>query len=191
MSARRKNPPTENDDRGQGPTNSGPTALLMVTELVQRFKVCWEAHPEEEVVVCEDRKLGGLRKEIRRIGFSLELYGTFPAGYEPEMSPGCNDFQKIQSALKKIADWILPREKRPCIFHVDVDAQSVTHSHRRADRPDVRVIIRILHRNNGTNRLTICKSGASGIWRRHSTHSVRVRGRGVQFQMNQPYMLSR
>lgn len=120
--------------------------LSKIKDLVERFRVCWEVHPEQALI----------RKEIRKIGFSLELYGTHEPGTD-HVCPGCCHCQRVQAALKEIAAWILPRERRASIYEVDVDFQSLTYSRERGDRPDVRVIIQILHRNNWDQPIDGCE----------------------------------
>jgi hypothetical protein len=64
-----------------------------------------------------DRKQQGqVSRDLRKIGFSLERYGTFEARTEA---------------------WILPREKCACLFDIEVDPQSLSCSRQCVDRPDV------------------------------------------------------
>lgn len=138
-----------NDQNIQSSQGLQPNGLARIKGLVQRFAVCWEAHPEQAVVTMLDPKGQAPRAkaELRKIGFSLELYGT-PEPAAKDVLPGCHDCLRVQSALKEIADWILPREERQCMYEVDVDTQSLSYSRVRADRPDIRVTIQILHRSN-------------------------------------------
>jgi hypothetical protein len=140
---------TENNQNIQNSRAVKPNGVARIKGLVQRFAVCWEAHPEQAVVTVLDPKeqAARVKRELRKIGFSLELYGTPEAGAE-NVSAGCNYCRRVQSALQEIADWILPREEHQCMYEVEIDTQSLSYSRVRADRPDVRVTIQILHQNN-------------------------------------------
>ena len=125
---------------------------------MQRFAVCWEAHPEQAVVTVLDPKeqTPRVKRELRKIGFSLELCGTPEPGAE-NVSPGGNHCRRVQSALKEIADWVLPREDGRCVCEVQMEPQSLISSRVRADRPDVRVAIQILHRSNWDMPIDECE----------------------------------
>ena len=73
-----------------------------------------------------------------------------------EARPG-NHCRRVQSALKEIADWILPREDGGCVYEVQMEPQSLVSSRVRADRPDVRVTIQILHRSNWDMPIDECE----------------------------------
>jgi len=125
---------------------------------VQRFAVCWEAHPEQAVVTVLDPKehTPRVKRELRKIGFSLELCGT-PEPEAENVSPGCNHCRIVQSALKEIADSILPREDGRCVYEVQMEPQSLISSRVRANRPDVRVTVQILHRDNWDQPIDECE----------------------------------
>jgi len=140
---------TENDQNTQQARAFEPIGLARIKGLVQQFAVCWEAHPEQAVVTVLDPKGQAPRAkaELRKIGFSLELYGTPEPGAE-NVLPGSHDCLRVQAALKDIVGWILPREEHQCMYEVEVDTQSLGYSRARAYRPDVRAAIQILHRSN-------------------------------------------
>lgn len=106
-----------------------------VADLVRRFRVCWEVEPESTFV----------GHELRKIGFSLEIFGTHEPGTK-HISPGCEQCVVVQDALKRIIHSILPKDERLSRYEVTVDSRSLTYSHQRGDRPDVGATIRILHR---------------------------------------------
>ena len=135
-----------------------PNGLARIKGLVQQFAVCWEAHPEQAVVTVMGPKdqAPRSRAELRKIGFSLELYGTPAPGVE-NVSPGSDHCRRVQWALKEIADWILPREDGGCVYEVQMEPQSLVSSRVRADRPDVRVTIQILHRSNWDMPIDECE----------------------------------
>ena len=150
---------TKNKDRpaGEGQASEGQhsthtasehagEALAELQELVQRFRVCWQAWPE-------DTYLEGAK---RAIGFSLELIGT----HEPEIKhpdPGCEHCRRVYSAVKRIADWIMPKEERPTVYEFEPYRQAISYSHARHDRPDVTLTIRIVHRSEFDRPVDDCE----------------------------------
>jgi hypothetical protein len=149
---------TANDQNIQNSQGVEPSGLARIKGLVQQFAVCWEARPEQAVVTVLDlkEKAPRAKTELRKIGFSLELYGT-PEPAAKNVLPGCHDCLRVQSALKEIADWILPREERQCMYEVEADTQSLSYSRVRADRPDIRVTIQILHQSNWDRPIDECE----------------------------------
>lgn len=139
---------TDNKDvQGANRSRSAETSgVARIKDLVQRYRVCWEVYPERAPV----------GKEIRNIGYSLELYGTHEPG-TGLVSPGCIHCRGIQSALNEIAKWILPREQRASWYEVTIDRRSFTHSRQRAERPDIRATIRILHRSKWDQPVDACE----------------------------------
>ena len=69
---------------------------------VQNHRVCWEVLPER-IPVKDDEPL--------KVGFDLMLYGTHEVGVHP--TPGCEKCAGIYLDLRKIANWIIPKEERP------------------------------------------------------------------------------
>ena len=127
------------------PEHPGEVAAEL-KELVQRFRVCWEASSEDTY----------LEGEKRQIGFSLELIGT----HEPEIKhpdPGCEHCRRVYSALKRIADWIMPKEERPTVYEIEPYRQAISYSHARHDRPDVTLTIRIVHRSDFDRPVDDCE----------------------------------
>ena len=94
----------ENGAIPTGPSEGVPEALR---ELVERFRVCWEALPNYYYV----------EKEKRQIGFILELAGTHEAGVEHPL-PGCPHCHHVRLALQAIANWIIPKEKRDSDYDI-------------------------------------------------------------------------
>lgn len=106
-----------------------------IKDLVRRFRVCWEVEPESTYV----------NHQLRKVGFSLQLFGTHPPGTE-HVSPGCEHCIVVQTALKRIIHSILPKDERLSRYEVTIDSRSLSYSHERGDRPDVGAKIQILHR---------------------------------------------
>jgi len=149
---------TEVDQNIQNSRGVEPNGVARIKGFVQQFAVCWEAHPERALVSVLDLKeeKPRINRELRNIGFSLELFGT-PEPWAENVSPGCNHCRRVESALKEIADWILPCEEHQCMYEVEIDSQSLSYSRVRADRPDVRVTIQILHQNNWEQPIDECE----------------------------------
>jgi hypothetical protein len=147
-----------NDQNIRCPEEPESSRLNVIRDLVQRFTVCWEAHPKQAVVAVLDPKQNErrFRRTIREIGFSLELYGT-PEPWAKHVSPGCARCRRVQSALKEIAEWILPREQRKCTFQIETEPPSLHYSPVRKNRPDLCVTIQILHRNNWDQPIDDCE----------------------------------
>lgn len=137
---------TKNDPSIGGSQDFEPIGLSKIKDVVKRFRVCWEVYPEQALINVVDRTHAHVSRELRKIGISLELYGTPEPGTE-DLSPGGHPCRRVQAALKEIADSILPRDERPCRYEVEIDTGSLSYSRERVDRPDVRVTIKILHRN--------------------------------------------
>jgi hypothetical protein len=118
-----------------------------LAELVQRFRVCWEAWPEFEL----------LGHEKRQIGFVLELHGTHEPGVKHPL-PGCPHCLRVFDALRTIADWILPREKRPSRYEIESYVPVISYSPARGNRDDVTLTIRILHREGYERPVDACEA---------------------------------
>ena len=107
-----------------------------IRELISLHKICWEVWPEYHV----DRD----GKKVQ-IGFELDLIGTH---YHPEHTPepGCAECVKVYDDLKRVAQWIIPEEKRDCRYQLEGFDASIHYASQRKNRKDVVVIIKILHR---------------------------------------------
>lgn len=114
--------------------------------LVERYRVCWEVWPES---IWAD----GHR---RQVGFQLELYGTHEPGVE-RVSPGCPACQRLYAALRAIAEWILPKERRPSTYKIGPYDQALRYSPARRNRPDVTVAIKIIHREGFESPVDACE----------------------------------
>jgi hypothetical protein len=132
-------------------SKSGPPDLELgdparIKGLVQRFEVCWEVYPAEILA----------KNAIRKIGFDLELCGTPECGSE-HVDPGCQHCLRVESALREIADWILPRVNPTCRFDVDSEGDSLSYAPVRGNRPDVVVHINIFHRHEWDQPVDECE----------------------------------
>jgi hypothetical protein len=130
-----------------------------LNDLVQRFHVCWEALPEYYFVAVKDPLHGEVKErktERRQIGFLLQLSGTHEAGVE-HPQPGCQHCRKVWSALKDIADWILPKEIRDTGYDLDSYDQSIRYDPVRKFRPEVLLTIRLVHRSGFDREVDACE----------------------------------
>ncbi len=120
--------------------------LNQLKEFVQRHKVCWKVWPEYTYV----------RSEKRQIGYEIELAGTHEPGVtHPE--PGCEHCQHVFTALRQIAEHILPREERPSMYEIGPFDQAIRYSPEHRNRPDVMLTVKILHRHGYERPLDECE----------------------------------
>lgn len=126
-----------------------PTTEISVPqlrELVTRYRVCWEVWPE--CIWAEQKR--------RQIGYQLELYGTHEPGFE-HATPVCQACQRLYVALRAMAEWILPKEKRPSTYEIGAYDQAIHYSPTRRNRPDVTLRIRIIHRHGFGDPVDACE----------------------------------
>ena len=120
---------------------------LNIKELVERFRVCWEVWPEYRIV----------RGEKRQIGYALELSGTHEPGVE-HPTPGCEHCVCVYHALQAIAAHIIPQERRPSRHDIGIFDGAIHYSRKRRDRPDISLIIQILHRTDFEQPVDECEN---------------------------------
>lgn len=117
-----------------------------LANLVNCYQVCWEVWPEYLIVDGKERQ----------VGFELELAGTPEAGANP-VGPGSPACQHVYDALRRIADWILPREERPSMYTIGTYEQALRYSSVRGGRPDVTLGVKILHRRGFDQPVDQCE----------------------------------
>ena len=88
-------------ERGQTGLEYSEGVQQALRELVERFQICFEVLPDKYVV----------NKELRQIGFTLELTGTHEQGVEHPL-PGCQHCHNVRIALYEIAKRIVPKDRR-------------------------------------------------------------------------------
>ena len=128
-------------------------------ESAERFHVCWEALPEYYYVAVNDPlhpEAKQQKKEKRQIGFLLQLSGTHAAGVE-HPQPGCEHCRRAWSALKDIADWIVPKEIRDSDYDISPYDQSIRYDAMRKFRPEVLLTIWIQHRSGFDREVDACE----------------------------------
>ena len=126
--------------------SSEVTTQLLLKELVHRFKVCWKVWPEY-TYEGDDK---------RQVGYELELAGTHEAGVtHPE--PGCEHCEHVYSALRQIAEYIMPREERPSMYEIGPFDRSIHYWGLHSKRPDIMLTIKILHRHDYERPVDECE----------------------------------
>lgn len=78
------------------------------------------------------------------VGFDLELYGTHDHG-DTRLSPGCRRCSDTFADLRRVAEWILPKEQRPSQYEIVPFDQSLHAA--AGGRFEVMLPIRIEHRH--------------------------------------------
>lgn len=123
------------------------TSPALLRQHIKRFRVYWESRPEYLYV----------RGEKRQIGFVLELAGTHEPGAK-NPAPGCEQCQRVFAALHDIAEWILPREKRPSEYDIGRYEPAIRYSSKHQKRPDIILAITIIHREGFEQPAEECQS---------------------------------
>ncbi len=114
--------------------------------IIQDHRVCWEALPERIPVKDE---------EPLKVGFDLMLYGTHKEGEHP--TPGCEKCAQIYRDLRKIANWVIPKEERPSRYEISIYESAIGYNRMRGNRPDVELTIKILHRSRYDQPVDECE----------------------------------
>lgn len=119
------------------PESDTPETIKRLKVLVREHRVCWEVWPEQLA--------GGGRRPLQ-VGFDLVLNGVHV--HETDRpSPGCEKCRTIFEHLREIAEWIMPKVERPSRYDVQLFDHSIHFAPERGSRPDVALIIKILHRS--------------------------------------------
>ena len=122
-------------NRTSQPTSGAAKTMQELRGLIGQHRVCWEVLPEQTPV--EGQK-------PLQVGFALMLYGAHAPAAHP--SPGCDTCKQIYRDLGKIAQWIMPKEERQSRYEISMYDSAIGYSPVRGNRPDVTVVIKILHR---------------------------------------------
>ncbi len=132
----------------RGPTDPAQSDGVQQTlrELVERFHICFEVLADNYFV----------NKELRQIGFTLELTGTHERGVEHPL-PGCQHCHNVRIALHQIAKWIIPREPRDTDHDILPFDQSIHYDAQRKFRPEVSLRIWIRHRSGFDRPVDACE----------------------------------
>lgn len=128
------------------------SAIEQLRATARKHQVCYEVWPERSVA--EGRKI--------LIGYELELCGTNShviAKGEHQPVPGCEYCQSTYQDLRRIAEWILPREERPSRYEIGAFDRSLHIAPRsRQSRNEVVVRIHIMHRSDFNREVDECEN---------------------------------
>jgi hypothetical protein len=116
-------------------------------QLVEKHTVCYEVFPDYLLVDGEPRK----------IGFELELFGTHDHG-NSRMTPGCKVCVDTFADMRRIAEWILPREPRDSTYEILPFEPTLHETPKRRMRPEVALSILIEHRHKFNEPIDDCET---------------------------------
>jgi hypothetical protein len=134
---------------------SQEVTINQLKDLIQRHQVCYEVWPENLVV----------NGQLVKVGFALELEGTHENPVN-EVMPGCAHCQEIFKDLQRIAEWIMPVEKRPTTYEIQPFDRAIRYSPKRKRRSEVRLTIKIIHRQGYDQPVDECEELCLGEMRR-------------------------
>lgn len=120
------------------------SAVAELKQLIERHTVRYEVWPHYEIAD---------GKHVI-VGFDLELYGTHDHG-ETQLSPGCRLCSETFAGLRRVAEWILPKEQRPSQYEILPFDQSLHAS--AGGRFEVSLPIRIEHRHRFFDPVDACE----------------------------------
>lgn len=127
------------------------STIERLREIVDKHQVCYEVWPERSIA----------KGEKILIGFELQLCGTnshVAAKGEGQPVPGCGYCLGTYEDLKQIAEWILPREKRPSRYEIGgFDRALHVAPHTRRSRSEVVLTIHIMHRTDFNREVDECE----------------------------------
>jgi hypothetical protein len=113
-------------------------------EIIRKHAVRYEVWPHFEIS-------GGKRVMV---GFDIDLCGTHDHG-TTRLSPGCHLCTETYTDLRRLAEWILPKEQRPSQYEIPPFDQSLRAS---PSGPfEVVVPIRIEHRHGFLDPVDDCE----------------------------------
>jgi hypothetical protein len=91
-----------------------------------------------------------------KVGFLLELSGIH--GYDGvHIRPGCEHCQRAFQDLRRIAEWIMPKQERPSYYDVQPFDNALRRTPKRKFRQEVVLGMRILHRHGFDQPVDACE----------------------------------
>lgn len=115
-------------------------------ELVNRHRVYYEVWPENLA----------LNEKTVKVGFDLQLNGVHEHA-EGGILPGCHHCQQVYDDLRRIAEWIMPKEERPSAYEIEPFDRSLHQVPRHGLRLEVALTMKILHRHNFDQPVDACE----------------------------------
>lgn len=131
------------------------TEAEQLREIVALHDIRYEVRPHEDVVRLEDQA------ERVKNGFDLELHGTHDHGHT-SLTPGCEHCAGTYTDLRRIAEWILPKEERPSIYDIEAFDHSLHSARSPKPRFEVELRIRIHHRHGWDQPIDECEKKCLG-----------------------------
>ena len=130
-------------------TLSPDSTFDRLQQIVRRHDVVWDIWPEYHI----DRE----GKSIQ-IGFEFTVIG---AHRHPEriVEPGCPQCLKIYKDLQQIIHWIIPKERRDGFYEIVIADALPHYSSQQRFKPDVRQVVRIIHREGCDHSVNACEVG--------------------------------
>jgi hypothetical protein len=129
----------------------GPVTPERLRELAARHRACFEVWPEWATV-------WGAKTQI---GYRLELCGVNAheeAGGDDHPVPGCWRCRRTYDDLRKIAEWVMPREERPSRYEVEpFDRAWHVAPKQRRSRNEIVLAVKILHRRDVNRPVDECE----------------------------------
>ena len=126
-----------------------PSVFDRLREISRTHEVCYEVCPEWSIK--DGQKI--------QIGFELELCGISSNGKCLHPLPGCPHCVRAYNEMRKIAEWILPREERPSRYEIQgFDRALHVAPSKRQHRNEVVVRIVIMHRSDFNRPVDDCES---------------------------------
>ncbi|MHB8420450.1 MAG: hypothetical protein ACYDCL_20445 [Myxococcales bacterium] len=109
-------------------------------------------HAVRYEVLRELQPIGGA---LTPVGFDLRLWGLHehPQG----TMPGCPECVKVYAALKEIATWTLPEERRPSWYQIQPFDATLRVSPENRQRDEVLLEVQILHRHEFLSPIDSCE----------------------------------
>lgn len=122
-----------------------PPRIEQLRDLVRTYRVCYEASPEYSAYT----------GKIKAVGFDVELYATH---HDLPKAPtaGCPECAPLERALREIADFVLPKERRPSRYEVH-GSRGIEYSARRGKRPDIKLTIIVEHSEGINDPIDACE----------------------------------
>jgi hypothetical protein len=105
---------------------------VALRDLVREFDIQWETGHERAVV----------GDQLRTIGLTLELTAAHPHPTQWR-EPGCPECVQVTAALRRVIEFVLPKEQRASFYEVSVPP--ARHVVGRSGRPEMTATVTVLH----------------------------------------------
>ncbi len=121
----------------RGGQMSGPRIEDELKQLVEKHTVCYDIFPDCLLI----------EGEIRKVGFELQLFGTHDHG-NSRLTPGCELCVHTFADVRRIAEWVLPQERRDSKYEIQPFDSALHETPKRRLMPEVALSIMIEHRHD-------------------------------------------